>query len=113
MGMADSDDINTAVDFLKTISKEFAITRGAKGALIYDGNELLEIDAIPIKAIDTVGAGDMFAGAMLYGLTQGWSHRRAALLAASAAAKLVTSLGPRLSTATTQAILQAHTTQFI
>ncbi len=106
MGMAQTDDLGTAVGFLKTIAKEFAITRGPAGALIYDGKDLIEIDAVKVKAVDTVGAGDMFAGAFLYGLTQGWGHKRAGDLAAAGAAKLVTSLGPRLSAVETRKILQ-------
>ena len=35
---------------------------------IYDGENLLEIDPHPVQAIDTVGAGDMYAGAFLYGI---------------------------------------------
>ncbi len=105
-GMADTDDLDAAVAFLKKISKEFAVTRGPKGALVYDGKEMIEIDPVKVEAVDTVGAGDMFAGAFLYGLTQGWGHRRAGELAAAASAKLVTSLGPRISANETQAILR-------
>lgn len=106
MGMADADDLNAAIAFLKTVSKEFAITRGPKGALVYGGRELIEIEPVKVEAVDTVGAGDMFAGAFLYGLTQGWDHRRSGDLAATASAKLVTSLGPRISTEETQTILR-------
>jgi len=106
MGMADTDDLGVAVEFLKTIAKEFAITRGPAGALIYDGKNLIEIDAVKVKAVDTVGAGDMYAGAFLYGLTQGWDHTRAGNLAALGAAELVTSLGPRLPGARTREILR-------
>ncbi len=105
-GMADTDDLDAAVAFLKTIAREFAITRGPKGALVYDGKEMIEIAPVKVQAVDTVGAGDMFAGAFLYGLTQGWGHRRAGELAAAASAKLVTSLGPRISAEETQAILR-------
>ncbi|MBK5969926.1 MULTISPECIES: adenosine kinase [Thiorhodovibrio] len=106
MGMADTSDLTQAIDYLKTISREFAITRGPKGALVFDGKELIDIDPVPVKAVDTVGAGDMFAGAFLYGLTQGWSHARAGRLASAASAKLVTSLGPRISAEESQAILK-------
>jgi sugar/nucleoside kinase (ribokinase family) len=41
----------------------------------------------------------------LYGLTQGWSHQRAGDLASAASAKLVTSLGPRISRDDSQDIL--------
>jgi sugar/nucleoside kinase (ribokinase family) len=106
-GMADADELDTAVDFLKRIAKQFAVTRGPKGALLYDGRELMEIDPVKVDAVDTVGAGDMFAGAFLYGVTQGWDYRRAGNLAAAGAAKLVTSLGPRISAEQTQAVLRS------
>ena len=106
MGMADTGDLNGAVAYLKTIAKEFAITRGPMGALIYDGKDLIEIEPVKVEAVDTVGAGDMFAGAFLYGLTQGWDHKRSGALAAAASAKLVTSLGPRIGTEETRAILR-------
>lgn len=107
MGMAESTDLNEAAAYLKTISKGFAITRGPKGALVFDGQELIEIDPVKVTPVDTVGAGDMFAGAFLYGLTQGWSHKRAGDLASATSAKLVTSLGPRLPKEETQAILKS------
>jgi len=104
--MADTEDLNAAIAFLKTIAKEFAITRGPEGALVYDGNAVIEIAPVKVAAVDTVGAGDMFAGAFLYGRTQGWSHKRSGDLAAAASAKLVTSLGPRISAEETQAVLR-------
>jgi sugar/nucleoside kinase (ribokinase family) len=107
-GMADTDDLGAAIEFMKRLSKEFAITRGPRGALIYDGHEFLEIEPVKTKAIDTVGAGDMFAGAFLYGITQGWGHRRAGDLAAAGAAKLVSSLGPRISGEETRKVLSAY-----
>ncbi len=107
MGMAGAADLGSAVAYLKTISREFAITRGALGALVWDGQVLIEIAGNKVEVVDTVGAGDMFAGAFLYGLTQGWNHRRAGALASSASARLVTTLGPRISREETQAVLEA------
>lgn len=105
-GMAGTDDLDAALAYLKTLSKAFAVTRGPKGALIFDGRDMIEIEPVEVEAVDTVGAGDMFAGALLYGLTQGWDHRRAGDLAAAAAARLVTSLGPRISAEDTRSILR-------
>ncbi|MGQ9658698.1 MAG: adenosine kinase [Thermochromatium sp.] len=107
MGMAGSDDLGQAVDALKTIARHFVITRGPKGALIWDGQALIEIAPVKVEAVDTVGAGDMFAGAFLYGLSRGWSYQRAGDLAAAAAAKLVTRLGPRLPAEETRDLLKA------
>ena len=107
-GMADTDDLDEAVAYLKTIAREFAITRGGNGALVWDGSELIPIDPVKVEPIDTVGAGDMFAGAFLFGLTQGWGHKRAGDLASAASAKLVTSLGPRIAKDEAQTILARH-----
>ncbi len=106
-GVVGATDLAGAVDYLKTLGREFVITRGSKGALVWDGRTLIDIDPVRVEAVDTVGAGDMFAGAFLYGRVRGWDHRRAGDLASAAAAKLVTSLGPRMTAAETRAILQS------
>ena len=105
-GMADTRDLNAAIAFFKTIAREFVITRGPQGALVYNGADVIEIAPVRVDAVDTLGAGDMFAGAFLYGLTQGWDHRRAGDLAAAASARLVTSLGPRIRREEAQAVLR-------
>ena len=103
--MAGAADLSGTVAYLKTLSREFVITRGSKGALVWDGQKLLDIDPVKVEAVDTVGAGDMFAGAFLYGRGQGWDHPRAGALASAAAAQLVTRLGPRMAAAETQSVL--------
>ncbi|NJN38647.1 MAG: adenosine kinase [Acaryochloridaceae cyanobacterium CSU_3_4] len=103
--MAETQDIATAIDHLKTLAKRFAITRGSQGSLIYDGQQVLEIAPTPVKAIDTVGAGDMYAGAVLYGITNGMSYAQAGHLGSIAAAKLVENLGPRMPTEVTHSLL--------
>jgi sugar/nucleoside kinase (ribokinase family) len=55
------------------------------------------VPAAKVKAIDTNGAGDMFAGAFLYAVTHGHSHSQAAWLANQAAAQVVSQYGNRLS----------------
>jgi len=49
--------IDEAIEVIKTFSKTFAITLGAKGAAIYDGQDLIDINAHPVKAVDTNGGG--------------------------------------------------------
>jgi sugar/nucleoside kinase (ribokinase family) len=103
--MAETQDFQVAVDHLKTLAKGFAITRGAAGSVIFDGQQLMEIEPFPVKAIDTVGAGDMYAGAFLYGITNGMSYKEAGSLASMASSKIVTSLGARLKTEAVKALL--------
>lgn len=103
--MADTNNLNDAIAHLKTLATRFAITRGPNGSIVFDGTDLLEIPPHPVKAVDTVGAGDMYAGAFLYGLTHDMGYLEAANLASLAAAKVVTQFGPRLEIAQTQALL--------
>jgi sugar/nucleoside kinase (ribokinase family) len=105
MQLAESCDITGAMDYFKTIAKGFAITRGAKGSIVFDGETAVEIDPFPVKAIDTVGAGDMFAGAFLYGIANNMSFAQAGRLGSLASATIVTTLGARLKTQETRALL--------
>ncbi len=90
------ESIDEAAEVIKTFAKTFAITLGAKGAAIYDGNSLINIDAHPVTAVDTNGAGDLFAGAFMYGLTHGLSFEQAGNLASKASSQIVSQFGPRL-----------------
>ena len=90
------DSVDEAIEVIKTFAKTFAITLGAKGAAVYDGSSLISIDANPVKAVDTNGAGDLFAGAFMYGLTHGKSFEQAGILASKASSIIVSQFGPRL-----------------
>ncbi len=104
-----TDSLDEAVDALKAIASEFVITLGSKGALVYDGSNSINIDPCETKAIDTNGAGDMFAGAFLYALTQGHSHEQAGNLASLASSTVVSQFGPRLKPEQHKTILDSIT----
>ena len=105
LNWAGVDDIDEAVAALKNVARSFAITLGARGALLFDGESLLEIDAYPVEAVDTNGAGDMFAGAFLYAITHGQDYATAGRFASIAAAHVVSRFGPRLSASEHDALL--------
>ncbi len=90
------ETIDEAIEIIKTFSKTFAITLGAKGAVVFDGQSLIEISANQIVAVDSNGAGDLFAGAFMYGLTHGMSFEQAGNLASKASSQIVSQFGPRL-----------------
>jgi sugar/nucleoside kinase (ribokinase family) len=89
-------DISEARESLKKIAETFVITQGKNGAMIFDGDTFIDIEPYPVEAIDTNGAGDMFAGAFLYGITHGHSYAQAGKLASLASSKVVSQFGPRL-----------------
>ncbi len=107
LGWAKTKDLDAAIEALKEVAKTFAITLGAKGALVFDGNQLIQIAPNVVKAVDTNGAGDMFAGAFLYGITNGLGFAEAGRLASRASAEVVSNYGPRLPAARHAELLAA------
>jgi sugar/nucleoside kinase (ribokinase family) len=93
---ADTDSLDDAIDAIKKVAKTFAITLGSKGALAFDGETLHEIAPNAVTAVDSNGAGDMFAGAFLYAITHGHDFAAAGRLASAASSKVVSQFGPRL-----------------
>ena len=92
----ETNDLSQAIKNLKKITKSFVITLGSKGAEIWDGKNTYYIDAVKTKAVDSTGAGDIYAGTFLYGINYGLSFEVAGNLASLAASKVVSQYGPRL-----------------
>ena len=106
MLFTDTNNINDARVELKKVAKRFAVTQGANGAIIYDGDTFIDIEPYRVNAIDTNGAGDMFAGAFLYAITHGHSFADAGKLASLASSRIVTKFGPRLQWFESREILE-------
>jgi sugar/nucleoside kinase (ribokinase family) len=96
LNIADTEDFEMAKTFLKTLTKTFAITLGNKGAIIFDGQNEITIAPHAVKAVDSNGAGDNFAGAFMFGITNGLSFEDAGKLASKISAEVVSCFGPRL-----------------
>lgn len=73
-----------------------ALTLGPNGSIIMHGGESIAIEGVTTDAIDTTGAGDMYAGGLLYGITNGLTWKQAGHLGSHAAARIVAQLGARL-----------------
>jgi ribokinase len=70
---------------------------GKQGAICMSQGETFEIPAFPVKAVDTVAAGDCFNGGLAAGLAAGMSLRAATRQASAAAALSVTKAGAQPS----------------
>ena len=99
LGFSGADNIDAAIDILRGHANALVITRGSRGARLWDGEQIIDIEPFPVKAVDTNGAGDMFAGAFLYALSQNHDFATAGRLASAAAARVVSDFGPRLPAA--------------
>ncbi|MCG8585221.1 MAG: carbohydrate kinase [Pirellulales bacterium] len=63
----------SGADVLRTLADRFelmavALTRGAEGALLLSGDQLVDYPGVPTRVVDTVGAGDAFTAAFVLGL---------------------------------------------
>jgi sugar/nucleoside kinase (ribokinase family) len=99
-----STDIDVLCVQLSTVAQTVCLTRSAKGCLIIEGSSVVAVEGVPVKALDTNGAGDMFAGAFMYALTQGKTKVQAAQLANACASLVVSQYGNRVTTERLQAV---------
>jgi len=88
--------VEAAANVLKQYAKTFVITRGPGGSLTYDGYQLINTPGVSTNAVDTNGAGDMFAGSFLYAISSGHDYAWAARFANAAAALVVGQFGTRI-----------------
>lgn len=89
-------DFYACLDLIKPHIEIAAITRGAKGSVVVNGRTKIFVEAETVEnAIDTTGAGDLYAAGFLYGMTQGRSLGTCAIIGSIAAAEIVTHYGAR------------------
>ena len=69
------------------------ITLGERGVLVSDAGRITRIEAVPVRAVDTTGAGDTFNGALAFALARGFDLRAAARYAVVASGLAVARRG--------------------
>jgi sugar/nucleoside kinase (ribokinase family) len=77
-------------------AENVALTLGKNGSILMHEGEVIAVEGVPVRAVDTTGAGDMYAAGVLYGITNGLSWKQAGHLGSHAAARIVSQLGARL-----------------
>lgn len=101
-----TQDLDSIVAALAPLARTVCLTRGPKGCLVLQDGQIQAVPAVPTQAIDTNGAGDMFAGTFLYGVTHGWPAEKATALANRTASAVVSQHGNRLKREQMQAFLK-------
>jgi sugar/nucleoside kinase (ribokinase family) len=87
-------------------AENVALTLGENGSLLMHEGEAIPIEGVDTNAIDTTGAGDMYAAGLLYGITNDLSWKQSGHLASHAAARIVAQLGARLKDRFTEEQIQ-------
>lgn len=104
--LTDTNSPLEAIRALAPFCEMAAVTAGKNGSLLRRQNTVVNIPCYPVEAVDTTGAGDMYAAGLLYGLTHDLPLEKAGRVAAYTAAMVVGKLGPRLESLDTAEVLR-------
>ena len=97
LSLIDVKRFEDVIDFARKINKLIVITRGEKGAVAIDKNEVVECSAnqnLQIK--DLTGAGDLFASGFLHGLINNKSIKESLMTGTEMSSKVIQIIGARL-----------------
>ena len=98
MSLINVKKFEDVVDFAKKINRLLVITRGDKGAVAINNNEVTECAAKKkLKIKDLTGAGDLFAGGFLHGLINNKSIKESLEIGTDMSSKVIQIIGARLS----------------
>lgn len=109
----DTDDIEALSEIHKELEAYFQtniiITLEARGSFTKIDNQYEIIPSIPVKALDSTGAGDIFHGAFTYFIANNYPLREAIRLASITGAISVTRIGSRYSIPMLSEVLEYDT----
>jgi len=97
MSLIEAKNFNEVVDFGKNLKKLLVITRGEKGAISINGDQITENGIMKnLKIMDLTGAGDLFAAGFLHGLTNGLNSKDCLNKGTEMSSKVIQQIGARL-----------------
>ncbi len=98
MSLISTTNFNDAINFAKETEKMIIITRGAKGAVAINKNDVVESPAKEnLKIKDLTGAGDLFASGYLHGLINNKSIKESLKTGTEMSSKVIQIIGARIS----------------
>jgi len=95
--LIDAKNFNEVINFSKQINKLVVVTRGEKGAVAIQGENIFESEAPKnLKILDLTGAGDLFASGFLHGFINKLSIKESLNKGTEMSAKVIQQIGARL-----------------
>ena len=97
LSLIDNKNFDEVISFGKQLGKLIIITRGEKGSMAINGNEVVEYEIQKnLKVIDTTGAGDLFAAGFLHGHVNNLSIKDSLKKGTEMSSKVIQQIGARL-----------------
>ena len=98
MSLIDVKKFDEVINFAKETNKLIVVTRGDKGAIVINKNEIIECSAKNnLKIRDLTGAGDLFAGGFLHGLINNRSTKESLEIGTEMSSRVIQIIGARLN----------------
>ena len=98
MSLIDVKKFDEVINFAKETNKLIVVTRGDKGAIVINKNEIIECSAKNnLKIRDLTGAGDLFAGGFLHGLINNKSTKESLEIGTEMSSRVIQIIGARLN----------------
>ncbi|MDA7734281.1 adenosine kinase [Candidatus Pelagibacter sp.] len=95
--LIDAKNFDEVISFSKQINKLVVVTRGEKGAIAIQGEEVFESNIIKnLKILDLTGAGDLFAAGFLHGYINKLSIKESLQKGTKMSSKVIQQIGARL-----------------
>ncbi len=97
MSLIDAKSFDEVINFSKSLGKIIVLTRGEKGAVAINGDEVVECGVKQgLKIVDLTGAGDLFAGGFLHGYVNKLSLKESLDKGTEMSSKVIQQIGARL-----------------
>jgi fructokinase len=95
--LIDAKNFNEVIDFSKQLNKLVVVTRGEKGAVAINGEEIFESDVKKnLEIVDLTGAGDLFASGFLHGIINKMSIKECLIKGTELSSKIIQKIGARI-----------------
>ena len=97
LALINSNSLEDAINFGKSLKKNIVITRGEKGAVAITNEEVVECDAEKnLKITDITGAGDLFAAGYLHGIVNNLNTKASLEKGNELSSKIIQKIGARV-----------------
>ncbi len=97
MSLIDAKSFDEVISFSKSLGKTIVLTRGEKGAIAIDKDQVLECGIKQgLKVVDLTGAGDLFAAGFLHGYVNNMSLKESLDKGTEMSSKVIQQIGARL-----------------
>jgi len=97
MSLIDAKNFDEVVSFSKNLKKLIVLTRGEKGSIAINGDEVVECGIQKnLKIVDLTGAGDLFAAGFLNGITNSLTTKESLEKGTEMSSKVIQQIGARL-----------------